>query len=107
MKQVDWERRRRNLRLLIAYKGTNATQLSKDAGLSPNTISQFTSGRTSSLSEHTLSQIMPLLDMRGGTDLDTDNPIADPMIAIRNLLDDIPEEKLPALLQELKARFGS
>lgn len=103
---VDWERRRRNLRILIAAAGTNATRLAADAGVSPNTISKFTSGHTKSFSETTFQKIAPFLDLRHFSDLDTDNPISDPKVAIERLLDQIPDSELPGLLTELKDRFG-
>ena len=103
--EIDWERRRRNLRILFAAAGTNPTAVSKANGLSPNTLSQFTSGRTNSLSSKTLEMLVRHLGLSSVADLDTDNPIGDPKIAIRKLLDVVPEAELPSLLRELQARF--
>ena len=105
-KQVgDWDRRRQNLRILIAARGTNATQLALSAGLSPNTLTQFLSGHTGSLSSATLSKILPLLEVTSVEDLDTDNPLADPGIAIRRLVDRLSTSDQYSLLEELRARF--
>lgn len=45
------------------------------------------------------------LGLSSVSDIDTDNPIGDPKIAIRRLVDHIPEADLPSLLRELQARF--
>ncbi len=102
---VDWDRRRLNVRILMAAKGTNATRVAEAVGLSPNTLSQFTNGRSKTLSPKSLSLILPELGLAAVEDLDTDTPLANPKASIRRLLDQIPEEELPGLLDDLKKRF--
>ncbi|AUC54276.1 hypothetical protein CDO87_14300 [Sagittula sp. P11] len=103
--KIDWERRRVNLRILMAAQGTNATKVARAAGLSPNTLSQFTSGRTSYLSEKTLSKVLPLLGLSATEDLDTDNPLRDPRVAIRRFLDVIPDADLEELRLVLERKY--
>lgn len=103
--EVDWERRRTNLRIRMAALGTNATRVCREVGLSPNTLSQFTNGKTGWLSEKTLSKILPVLGLTLPTDLDADNILDDPRAAIRRHLEVIPEDDLASLLRELQARF--
>lgn len=59
------------------------------------------------MSERTAERILPHLGLKSLAELDTDNPLGDPRVAIRRLLDDVPDSELPGLLQELKQRFGS
>ena len=103
---VDWERRRTNLRILIAAANTNATKLSEAAGLSPNTISKFVNGSTGKISEDSLQKILPVLGLSSATDLDTDNPLSDPRGQIRRLLEGVPESEVLKLLDELRERYG-
>lgn len=102
---VDWDRRRINVRILMAARGTNATRVADAVGLSPNTLSQFTSGRSKTLSTRSLTKILPELGLSAVEDLDTDTPLDNPRASIRRLLDLIPDKDLPDLLQELKDRF--
>ncbi|KPD10893.1 hypothetical protein [Phaeobacter sp. 11ANDIMAR09] len=106
MPKIDWERRRKNIRILMAVAGTNPTSLAESVGLSPNTLSKFTGGATQSLSPRSLGLIVDGLGLSSASDLDTDNPINDPKVTLRRLIDDLPEEKLPALLKELEVRFS-
>jgi DNA-binding Xre family transcriptional regulator len=106
MPETDWERRRRNIRVLMAVAGTNPTSLAESVGLSPNTLSKFTNGSTQHLSERSLTLVVKALGLTSATDLDTDNPINDPKVVLRRLIDDLPPEMLPGLLKELEVRFA-
>nr|WP_280842522.1 helix-turn-helix domain-containing protein [Sagittula salina] len=90
---------------MMAAAGTNPTRLARDAGLAPNTVSQFTNGSKGFLSEKTLAKILPLIDLTEVSDLDTDNPLADPRVEIRRLIDQVPEERLGLLLEVLRTEF--
>lgn len=103
---IDWERRRVNLRILMAAKGLKPTPLARAVDLSPNVITQFTNGTSKTLSDQTLAKILPLLGLETAAELDVNNPLAEnPRIAIRKHLETIPEDRLPDLLRELKDRF--
>lgn len=94
--------------MLIALKGTNATQVALAAGLSPNTLSKFTSqnSKAQALTEKTLTAVLPVLGLSSAEELDTDNPLTvDPRLEIRRHLDLIPDADMPALLAELQRRF--
>jgi transcriptional regulator with XRE-family HTH domain len=106
MPKIDWDRRRKNIRILMAVAGTNPTKLAESVGLSPNTLSKFTGGSTQSLSPRSLGLVVEGLGLSSTSDLDTDNPINDPKVTLRRLIDGLPEEKLPALLKELEVRFA-
>ncbi len=102
---IDWDRRRTNIRILIAARGTNATTLARDCGLSPNTLTQFLKGTNSHLSAKSLGAILPSLGIQSAEDLDTDNVLSDPRSAIRRMLSQIPDTEIPSLLEELRSRF--
>lgn len=106
MPEIDWERRRKNIRILMAVEGTTPTSLAERVGLSPNTLSKFTGGATKSLSPRSLGLVVGGLGLSSASDLDTDNPINDPKVTLRRLIDGLPEEKIPGLLKELEVRFS-
>lgn len=106
MSSVDWERRRRNIRILLAVLGTNPTEFALSVGLSANTLSKFTNGSNETLSERSLAKVVDGLKLSSASDLDTDNPINDPKVVLRRLIDDLPSDLLPALLRELETRFS-
>ncbi|UWR67053.1 helix-turn-helix transcriptional regulator [Phaeobacter inhibens] len=106
MAKVDWDRRRKNIRILMALAGTNPTRLAAQVELSPNTLSKFTNGSTQTLSEKSLAKVVEALGLSSASDLDTDNPINDPKVVLRRLIDELPEDALPGLARELEVRFS-
>lgn len=102
-----WNRRRRNMRILLAAADISGTNLARDAGLSPNTITKFLSGSTPTLSPRTLDRVLPRLGLRSIDQLDTDNPIADPKNQLMKILDRLDQGILDQLVAELEARFPS
>ena len=84
-----------------------ATSLALKCELSPNTLSKFTSGSTKTLSEQSLAKVVDGLGLASASDLDTDNPLNDPRVLLRRIVDAIPEDSVPGLLRELEARFPS
>ena len=105
-RDINWSRRRLNLKILFAAQGTNATKVAEAAQLSANTLSKFTNGHNSTMSEDALHRVVISLGLTGVQDLDTDNILGDPKIAIRKLIETIPEPELAALLSDLKNRFA-
>ena len=106
MTGIDWERRRRNVRVLMALANTNPTKVAEMSGLSPNTLSKFTSGKTKTLSVKSLGLLVQALGLASAEDLDTDNPVDNPKLEIKKIVDSLPEEMLPSLLKELEVRFS-
>ncbi|WP_154667807.1 helix-turn-helix domain-containing protein [Leisingera caerulea] len=106
MDGVDWERRRRNIRILMAAQGTNPTKVANSVGLSPNTLSKFTSGSTATLSHRSITKVVSALGLSAVEDLDTDNPLNNPRAVLRQLIEDLPDEVLDPLLRELEVRFS-
>lgn len=103
---IDWDRRRRNIRILIAARGTNATTAAREARLSPNTLTQFLNGTNEEITEKSLRKLGPVLGWEEVTDLDTDNVLGDPRLGIKRLLDNVPDARVAALFDELKERFS-
>ncbi len=102
---IDWERRRRNIRILMAAVGTNPTRLAKASNLSANTLSKFLNGGSKELTEASMMKVLPALGLHSSLDLDTDNILSDPLNEIKRHLSEIPDSELPGLLRELQARF--
>lgn len=98
-----WERRRRNLRALIATKQTNATQIATDAKLSKNTLRKFLSGETISMKWDTLEKVCKALDIRTPMVLDADNPFAESKEQLYKMVFDMSDEEAKKLLEELSA----
>jgi hypothetical protein len=107
MPQVNWERRRKNIRILLAAQDDSATSLAMKIGLSANTLSKFTNGSTETLSQKSMSLVVEGLGLRSASDLDTENPLNDPKVLLKRLIDDMPSETAPSLLRELRTRFAN
>ena len=103
--KIDWEKRRTNFRVLLALKGTNATAVAKEVDLSTNTLSKFASGATKTLSAKSLDLAVQFLGLTSANDLDVDNPIDNPRVQLRKLVEAIPDAEVDSLLSELRFRF--
>lgn len=101
----NWDRRRRNIRILLAAEGLDATNLARDIGLSPNTITKFLSGKTPTLSPRSMDRVLPGLGLRSVDQLDTDNPLSDPKIRVQKVIDRLDGPVVDQLAAELEARF--
>lgn len=97
-----WDRRRRNLSAIMAYKRTNAKQVSEKAGLSVNTVSKFVRGETHTLRWSTLEKICQVLDLPNAAVLDEDNPLSSTKNKLYELIKGMSEEEAKSLLDELK-----
>lgn len=102
---IDWERRRRNIRILMAAKALKPSPAADAAGVSVNVVSQFLNGTTQRMAEKTLEKLCPVLGIVEAADLDTDNPLDDPRSTLRKMLKDVPTDRLPELIQVLRSRF--
>jgi DNA-binding Xre family transcriptional regulator len=71
-----WERRRKNLKALIAYKDTNPARVAEQAGLSVNSIGKFIRGDTHTMKQETLDKICQVLDISNPAILDSANPLS-------------------------------
>jgi len=103
--EPDWDRRRTNLRILIAAAGEKPTPLARSLDVSVNTLQKFLNGSSSRLSESTLEKLLPALGLTVPADLDTDNIIENPRATIRRLVERIPDDRLKDVLTELQAHF--
>lgn len=100
-----WDRRRLNLRLHITAAGTNATKLSTDQKLSPNTLTKFLNGQTQTLSNRVADLILPQLGLESVSQLDTDDPLSDPKIKLNRLISGMSNAAKHSLFEELSSRF--
>ena len=97
-----WDRRRKNLRALIAYKGTNPSKVSKEANLSVNTLSKFLRGETHTVRWETLESICEILDISNAAILDSPNPLSDAKMKLYALVDKMSDEQAEAELNRLR-----
>ena len=102
--EVDWDKRRRNLRILMANANIKPSPLANSVGLSSNVITQFLNGKTVP-SHQTLERILPALGLTNVSDLDADNVLDDPRVSIRRMIELVPDEDLEKVLMELRERF--
>ena len=102
---IDWDRRRRNLRVLMALADTNATRLAREADLTVNSVRQFLSGAQQTFSEDKLVRILPYVGLSIPSDLDTDDPLKNPRAEIRSILDRLPDDQLRSVLDDLEKRY--
>ncbi|MBD8875418.1 helix-turn-helix domain-containing protein [Roseibium polysiphoniae] len=98
-----WNRRRKNLRALIAYKGTNSSQVCKAANLSVNTLSKFMRGETHTLRWETLERICKILEIPNAAILDSDNPFSESKTRLYELIEKMTDEQAEAELERFKA----
>jgi len=105
---IDWERRRRNIKILCAANDVNPTEVALAKNLSPNTLTKFLNAKTPrSISAKTLALVLDYFELSDESDLDTDNPLTDPKIALRRIIDKLSPEDAIVLTRELNARFSS
>jgi len=102
-----WERRRRNMRILITAAGTDGTNVARSVEMSPNTLTKFLRGETPTLSTKSLDKVLPALDLTHVGQLDTDNPLTDPKIRLQRVIDQIDGPESERLARELEARYLS
>lgn len=105
---ADWAKRQKNIRILIAARGDSATQVAKAIDLSPNTLTKFLNSKEiRTLSSKSLAGIVEYFGLTDETDLDSDNPLNDPKLDLRKIIDDLSPEDAIRLNRELSARYSA
>ncbi len=102
-----WDRRRKNLRILIAAENTDPTNIARECNLSPNTLTKFFSGASESLSTRTLDRLLPALGKSNINQLDTDNPLHDPYGELLKIIQDLSISDQYNLLDEVQKRYAN
>lgn len=103
---INWERRKKNIRILLAQKDMSATEFARRLDLSPNTLTKFLNSRNDrALSAKTLKRIVLYFKLTDEADLDTDDPLADPRIEIRKMLEDLNDGQAYELKEHIKKRY--
>ena len=97
-----WDRRRRNLRALIAYKGTKPSIISREAKLSVNTLSKFLTGETRSLRWESLERVCNALDIPNIYILDSKNPLSESRASLYQMIEKMSDDEAEKALQWLK-----
>ncbi|WP_170561434.1 helix-turn-helix domain-containing protein [Ruegeria atlantica] len=105
-----WQRRRRNLNLLIHYKGTNASALSRQIAESNNikfgvnTVNAVLNGPSKPKFE-TLEMICEALGLHNVSILDAENPISEIRNDLFGMVQAISEDQAKEALEFLSQRF--
>lgn len=109
MKLVDnsdalkWDRRRKNLRALLALKGISATKAATDAGVSLNTLNKFLRGDSKTMRWDTLEKICEVLELASPSVLDADNPFSDAKNKLYEMINQMSETEAQVFLDALNA----
>lgn len=96
-----WDKRRRNLKALIATKDTTATQLARDAGLSINTLRKFLTGETKMMQWSTIEAICKALELPTPQILDADNPFSSAKSELYERIFEMSDQDAESLLERL------
>lgn len=105
-----WQRRRRNLNLLIHYKGTNASALSRQIAVDNNikfgvnTVNAVLNGPSKPKFE-TLEMICKALGLHNMSILDAENPISEIRNDLYGMVQAISDEEAKEALEILAQRF--
>lgn len=101
-----WDRRRRNLRAIIAVRGYKPANLAVKAGLGVNTVNAFLNGSgSSSLKLDTLERVCGVLGIHSVSMLDAENPISEIRNDLYGMVQAMGEDQAKAALEFLKENF--
>ena len=98
-KMVDWDKRRENMRAIIAYKGLTGTEVARRARVSLNTVTKFMRGESASLSAEALARICQVLEIHSELVLDLDEPLRSSKIELYRMINEMSEEDARAVLE--------
>ncbi|EBA15699.1 hypothetical protein RSK20926_13749 [Roseobacter sp. SK209-2-6] len=74
--------------------------------MSPNTLTKFLNSKSArGLNSDNLGLVVRYFGLTDASDLDTDNPLGDPKIAPRKIIDGLSPDDALDLCRELEARF--
>ena len=91
---------RRNIRIAVALRETNYSEVARAAGLSRNAVSQFVNKRTT-LSYANMLKICDVLDIPIGL-LNIEDGVSEGRLRLQKALDRLPPEKLVEALKDIK-----
>lgn len=94
-----WNRRRSNLRALIAYQSKNPSGVSKSASLSVNTLGKFLRGETHTLSWQNLEKVCKVLGIPNSAILDSENPFCESKTRLYGLIETMSEREAENVLK--------
>lgn len=98
-----WEKRRRNLRAIMAVKGMNASTVAKNAGLAINTFGKFLRGETKTMRWDTLEAVSKEIGITNVAVLDADNPFSDVKNRLYEIIGDMSDEEAEKELKRILA----
>lgn len=99
--QELWDRRRRNLKAIMAVKDLKAAPVSTAAGLSVNALTKFLRGQTVQMKWGTLEAVCRVVGIEHPSILDADNPFSDTKSRLYRLIDEMDEREAQEALDQL------
>jgi len=99
-----WERRKRNLRAIMAFKGWKDMPLSLEAGFSKNTVNTLLNSSTTPKVD-TLERICRVLGLNSIAMLDAENPVSEIRNELYGIVQGIGEDQAREALAYLRERF--
>jgi len=96
-----WDKRRRNLRALLGFKGLNASQVALKSGLSVNTVGKFIRGETHSMRQETLDKLCHSIGLSNAAILDADNPLSDAKNQLYEIVAEMSDDRAAEVLDWL------
>lgn len=96
-----WEKRRRNLRAIMAVKGMNASTVATNAGLSINTFGKFLRGETKTMRWDTLEAVSKEIGISNPAVLDADNPFSEVKNRLYAIIDEMSDDQAEQELQRI------
>lgn len=97
-----WDKRRRNLKAIIAVQGTNPTRVADAAKLSVNTLSKFLRGETKHMRSNSLEAVCKALGISNIAVLDADNPFSNTKNKLYELIEHMSEEEAAEHLKHIQ-----
>lgn len=93
-----WDRRRRNLAAVLAYKGIRPAQAAEMSGLSVNTVGKFIRGETHSMRQQTLDKLCESIGLANSAILDADNPLSEAKNQLYSLVSEMSDDRAAEVL---------
>jgi DNA-binding Xre family transcriptional regulator len=97
-----WDRRRKNLAAVLAYKGIRPVEAARRSGLSINTVGKFIRGETHSMRHSSLDKLCAAVGLASASLLDTENPLSETKNLLYAAVHDMTDEQAQNVLNYVR-----
>ncbi|MEX0281332.1 MAG: helix-turn-helix domain-containing protein [Arenibacterium sp.] len=98
----NWDLRRRNLKVILALKDTNPTEVARKADVSVNTVAKFIRGESKTMRWDTLEAVCKVLEISNPAVLDAENPFSNTKNQLYEIIEELSDDGIQSLLAEAK-----